>query len=256
MASDRTPHAFPKFTNADDERRHRKQRLAAAFRLFGQFGFDEGVAGHITARDPERLDHFWVNPLGMNFKQIRVKDLLLVNDKGEVVDGNWPLNRAAFVIHSEVHAARPDVVSAAHSHSVHGKAFSALRRPLDPLTQDACAFYGDHALFDDYTGAVLELDDGKRIAHALGDHKAVILANHGLLTVGQSVDEAAWWFITMERTCQAQLLAEGAATPPVPIDPEQAAKTAGQVGHRSAGWLAFQPLYDWIVEQQPDLLDD
>jgi ribulose-5-phosphate 4-epimerase/fuculose-1-phosphate aldolase len=256
MASDRTPHAFPKFTNADDERRHRKQRLAAAFRLFGQFGFDEGVAGHITARDPERLDHFWVNPLGMNFKQIRVKDLLLVNDKGEVVYGNWPLNRAAFVIHSEVHAARPDVVSAAHSHSVHGKAFSALRRPLDPLTQDACAFYGDHALFDDYTGAVLELDEGKRIAHALGDHKAVILANHGLLTVGQSVDEAAWWFITMERTCQAQLLAEGAATPPVPIDADQAAKTAGQVGHRSAGWLAFQPLYDWIVEQQPELLDD
>ena len=255
MASDRTPHAFPTFENAEDERRHRKQRLAAAFRLFGQFGFDEGVAGHITARDPERLDHFWVNPLGMNFKQIRVRDLILVNHEGEVVDGNWPVNRAAFVIHSQVHAARPDVIAAAHAHSVYGKTWSSLRRPLDPLTQDACAFYNDHALFDDFTGVVLDLEEGKRIAHALADNKAAILANHGLLTVGQSVDEAAWWFITMERTCQAQLLAEAAGTP-VLIDAEQAELTAAQVGHRSSGWYSFQPLYDWITEQQPDLLED
>jgi ribulose-5-phosphate 4-epimerase/fuculose-1-phosphate aldolase len=256
MPSDRVPARFPRFDNVEDERRHRKQRLAAAFRLFGQFGFDEGVAGHITARDPERLDHFWVNPLGMSFKQIRVKDLILVNDKGEVVDGNWPVNAAAFAIHSQVHAARPDVVAAAHAHSVHGKAWSTFRRLLDPLTQDACAFYGDHAVFDDYTGVVLDLEEGKRIAHALGDRKAVILANHGLLTVGQtSVDEAAWWFITMERTCQAQLLAESAGTP-ILIDADQAEKTAQQVGHPRSGWFSFQPLYDWIVSTHPDLLDE
>ena len=141
MPSDRLPVKFPKFDNNEDERRHRKQRLAAAFRLFGHFGFDEGVAGHITARDPELLDHFWVNPLGMNFKQIRVKDLILVNNRGEVVDGNWPVNAAASAIHSQIRKpARPDVVAAAHSHSVYGKAWSSLRRPLDPLTQDACAF--------------------------------------------------------------------------------------------------------------------
>lgn len=255
MASDRAPHAFPRFADVEEERRHRKQRLAAAFRLFGHFGFDEGVAGHITARDPERLDHFWVNPLGMNFKQIRVKDLILVNDKGEVVEGTWPVNAAAFVIHSNIHAARPDVAAAAHAHSVYGKAFSSLRRPLDPLTQDACAFYGDHAVFADYTGVVLDAEEGKRIAHALGGCKAAILANHGLLTVGHTVDEAAWWFITMERTCQAQLLAESAGTP-IPIDPDQAEKTAGQVGPHRAGWFGFQPLYDWIVVQQPDLLDE
>jgi ribulose-5-phosphate 4-epimerase/fuculose-1-phosphate aldolase len=255
MASDRTPRAFPKFSTVEDERRHRKQRLAAALRLFGRFGFDEGAAGHITARDPELLDHFWVNPLGMNFKQIRVKDLLLVNDRGEVVEGSWPINTAAFVIHSQIHSARPDVVSAAHAHSVHGKAWSSLRRPLDPLTQDACAFYGDHVVFDDYTGVVLDLEEGKRIAHALGGCKAVILSNHGLLTVGHSVDEAAWWFITMERTCQAQLLAEAAGSP-VSIDEDQAEKTAVQVGGHASGWRQFQPLYDWIVAQQPDLLDD
>jgi len=255
MASDRTPHEFPTFTAAEDDRRHRKQRLAAAFRLFGHFGFDEGIAGHITARDPERLDHFWVNPLGMSFKQVRVRDLILVNDDGDVVEGSWPVNRAAFVIHSQIHAARPEVMSAAHAHSIYGKAWSSLRKPLDPLTQDSCAFYGDHALFDDYTGAVLDLEEGKRLAHALGDNKAVILSNHGLLTVGRTVDEAAWWFITMERTCQAQLLASAAGTP-VLIDPEHARKTASQTGPSMAGWRAFQPLYDWIVEKQPDLLEE
>ena len=112
-----------------------------------------------------------------------------------------------------MHAARPDVIAAAHSHSMYGKAWSSLGRLLDPITQDACAFYEDHALFDDYTGVVLDLEEGKRIAHALGDNKAVILRNHGLLTVGHSVDEAVWWFITMERSCQAQLLAEAAGTP-------------------------------------------
>jgi ribulose-5-phosphate 4-epimerase/fuculose-1-phosphate aldolase len=255
MASDRPRRTFPAFDNVADERRHRKRRLAAAFRLFGHFGFDEGAAGHITARDPELLDHFWVNPLAMNFKQIRVKDLLLVNHVGEIVEGDWPLNRAAFAIHSQIHLARPDVVSAAHSHSLHGKAWSSLRRLLDPITQDSCVFYGDHVVFDDFTGVVLDLEEGKRIAHALGDCKAAILSNHGLLTVGRTVDEAAWWFITMERTCQAQILAE-AAGKPILIDREQAELTASQVGHERAGWLSFQPLYDWIVVQQPDLLDE
>jgi ribulose-5-phosphate 4-epimerase/fuculose-1-phosphate aldolase len=255
MAADRLPHTFPRFARIEDERRHRKQRLAAAFRLFGRMGFDEGTAGHITARDPEMTDHFWVNPLGMSFRQIRVKDLLLVNHSGEVVEGSWPVNRAAFVIHSAIHAARPEVVSAAHSHSMYGKAFSTLKRTLDPLTQDACAFYGDHVLFDDYTGAVFDLEEGKRIAHCLGGAKAAILANHGLLTVGRTVDEAAWWFITMEHTCQAQLLAEAAGTP-VPIRPEVAEKTAEQTGHYRVGWVQFQPLYDLVVAEEPDLLDD
>ena len=117
-----------------------------------------------------------------------------------------------------------------------------------------CAFYDDHAVFDDYTGVVLDLQEAKRIAHALGDNKAAILRNHGLLTVGQSVDEAVWWFVTMERSCQVQLMAEAAGTP-VKIDEDQAAVTATQVGIHVAGWLSFQPLYERIVREQPDLLD-
>ncbi len=245
---------MPTFSSVEEERLHRKQRLAAGFRLFSRFGFDEGIAGHITARDPEWTDHFWVNPFGMHFGHIRQSDLLLVNHAGEVVEGEYPVNTAAFVIHGAVHQARPDVVAAAHSHSVFGKSWSSLAKPLGPLTQDACAFYEDHAVFDDYTGVVLDQEEGKRIAHALAGNKAAILRNHGLLTVGQTVDSAVWWFITMERTCQAQLLAEAAGTP-VHIDAEQASITAKQVGSELAGWISFQPLYDRIVREQPDLLD-
>ena len=236
----------PSFSSVDEERLHRKQRLAAAFRMFSKAGFDEGVAGHITARDPEHTDHFWVNPFGMHFGQIRVSDLILVNDRGEVVEGGRPVNAAAFAIHSQVHRARPDVVAAAHAHSLYGKSWSSLGRLLDPITQDACAFYGDHALFDDYTGVVLDLEEGRRIGTALGSRKAVILRNHGLLTVGRSVDEAAWWFLTMERSCQAQLLAEAAGTP-VLIDDAAAELTASQVGSQVAGWFSFQPIWDRIT---------
>jgi ribulose-5-phosphate 4-epimerase/fuculose-1-phosphate aldolase len=244
----------PSFSSVEDERLHRKQRLAAAFRMFSKCGFDEGVAGHITARDPELTDHFWVNPFGMHFGQVRVSDLILVNDSGEVVEGGRPVNAAAFAIHSQVHRARPDVVAAAHAHSLYGKSWSSLGRLLDPITQDACAFYGDHALFDDYTGVVLDTEEGRRISGALGTRKAVILRNHGLLTVGESVDEAAWWFLTMERSCQAQLLAEAAGTP-VLIDEAAAELTASQVGSRIAGWFSFQPIWDRITREQPDLFD-
>lgn len=237
-----------------DERLWRKQRLAAAFRLFGRLGFDEGVAGHITARDPEHADCFWVNPFGRSFKQMRVRDLILVDHAGEVVEGDQPVNRAAFAIHSQIHAARPDVVAAAHSHSLHGKAFSSLRRELRPLTQDACIFYRDHVLFDDYTGVVEDPAEGRRIATALGSAKAAILANHGLLTVGHTVDEALFWFVTMERTCQAELLAM-AAGEPVSIPDAVAMHTHRQIGSHLAGWFSAQPLFDWILASEPDLLD-
>jgi ribulose-5-phosphate 4-epimerase/fuculose-1-phosphate aldolase len=246
--------SMPTFATVEEERLHRKQRLAAGFRLFSKFGFEEGIAGHITARDPELADHFWVNPFAMSFSQIRVSDLILVNHQGDVVEGRYPVNAAAFAIHSQIHQARPDVMAAAHSHSVHGKALSALGVELEPITQDVTAFYDDHALFDDYTGVVLDIEEGKRIAHALAGNKAAILRNHGLLSVGTTVDSAVWWFITMERSCQAQLLAM-AAGPRVMIEPDLARRTGQAVGSEVAGWLSFQPLYDKIVREQPDLLD-
>ena len=248
----RTP-GPPVFATAAEERLHRKRMLAAAFRLFSRFGFDEGVAGHITARDPERQDHFWVNPFGMHFGQIRASDLILVNHQGDVVEGKYPVNGAAFAIHSRVHIARPDVIAAAHAHSMHGKSWASLGRPLDPITQDACAFYQDHAVFADFTGVVCETTEGERISQALGQGKAAILQNHGLLTVGHCVEEAAWWFITMDRSCQAQLLAESVGTPKK-IDHATALATRAQVGSHLAGWFQFQPLLAKITREEPDLL--
>jgi ribulose-5-phosphate 4-epimerase/fuculose-1-phosphate aldolase len=238
----------------EEVRQERKNKLAAALRLFGKLGFDEGVAGHITVRDPELLDHFWVNPMGRSFKQMRVSDLLLVSHTGEVIEGEGLLNGAAFTIHSQIHMSNPNITAAAHSHSVYGKAFSSLGKTLDPLTQDACAFYDDHVLFDDFSGVVLDNTEGERIAAALGDRKAAILQNHGLLTVGETIDAAAWWYITMERTCQAQLLAEAAGTPK-PIDHDVALHTRETVGSPIAGWFSFQPLFDVIIAEQPELLD-
>src|SRR3954464_2463056 len=96
----------------EEERLHRKQQLAAAFRLFGKFGFSEGIAGHITARDPEHTDCFWVNPFGVDFSLMRTSDLLLGSHPGEIVEGEHAVNGAAFAIPSQIHAARPDVKAA------------------------------------------------------------------------------------------------------------------------------------------------
>ena len=245
---------YPTFDGITQERRHRKERLAASFRIFGRFGFSEGVAGHITARDPEFTDCFWVNPFGMPFSHIRVSDLLLVSHAGEIVEGDYAVNQAAFAIHSGIHMALPGVIAAAHSHSLYGKAFSSLGRLLDPITQDSCIFYNNHVLFDDYTGVVLDPEEGKRIAYALGEAKAAILRNHGLLTVGHTVDEALWLFVSMERSCQAQLLAEAAGTPTL-IEHQTAELTQELIGSPGAGWFSAQPLIDRIMYEQPDLLE-
>ncbi|KAI1283904.1 class II aldolase/adducin domain protein [Xylaria sp. FL0933] len=239
--------SYPQFENLEDERSYRKQHLAAAFRVFADRGFDEGVAGHISVRDPILTDHFWLNPLSMHFSQIKVSDLILCDEHGIVVEGSEPINGAAFAIHSQIHKARPDVTAACHAHSVHGKAFSCFGRELEMLTQDACRFYKSHGVYRNFRGVVVDEEEGRRIAAALGNGKAAILQNHGILTVGQSVDEAAFWFISLERTCQAQLLADAAAAggyKKIIIDEDEAAYTATQVGGPDKGWLAFQGYYD------------
>ncbi|WP_037606857.1 class II aldolase/adducin family protein [Streptacidiphilus rugosus] len=243
----------PSFDNPADEREHRKQRLAGACRIFGRLGFAEGVAGHITVRDPEFPDMFWVNPFGMSFRHVTVSDLILVDHEGQVRHGRRPVNKAGYVIHSAIHKARPDVVAACHAHAVHGKAWSSLGRLLDPITQDACALFENHVVVEDGAGAVVvDEEAGELLARGLGSHRAAIHQNHGIFTVGESVDEAAWWFITMERSAQAQLLAEAAGTPKL-IDDESARYTRQQTGFPLAGWFSFQPLWDEIVRTDPEL---
>lgn len=188
-----------------------------------------------------------MNPLSQHFSLIKVSDLILVNEEGEIVEGDEPINTAAFAIHSEIHKARPDVHAACHAHSVAGKAFSCFGRHLEMITQDSLRFYKSHGVYTDFKGVVIDSEEGIRIANALGDGKACILQNHGLLTVGGSVDEAAFWFISLDKTCHAQLLADAASAGGYQkkfITDEEAAATVGQVGGPEKGWLAFQPYYD------------
>ena len=202
--------------------------------------------------DPHK---FWVNPFGTAFSLINKSDLILVDHDGNVIDGgeNRLLNTAAFMIHSAIHKARPDAMAAAHSHSIYGRSFCTLGRKLKSITQDSCAFHNDHALYTSFNGVVLVEEEGNNIAKCLGDKKAALLQNHGLLTVGQSVEEAVFWFVSMEKCCQAQLMAEAAAASrgehPVEIDEEDAAYTYKTVGSSRAGWFSAKPLFDVIDKE-------
>ncbi|OAG09402.1 arad-like aldolase/epimerase [Paraphaeosphaeria sporulosa] len=242
---------YPTFERKEDERLYRKQHLAAAYRVFAERGFDEGVAGHISVRDPVWEDHFWLNPLSTHFSQIRVSDLILVNEEGTVVQGDQPINAAAFAIHSAIHRRRPDVHAACHAHSVYGKAWSVFGKELDMITQDSIRFYKSHGVYKQFGGVVLASEEGERIADALGNGKAAILQNHGILTVGQTVDEAAFWFLSLDKTCQTQLLVDAAAAgnglEKKIIADKEASETYGNVGTPEKGWLAFQGYYDEIL---------
>ncbi|GEB55116.1 class II aldolase/adducin family protein [Streptomyces gardneri] len=245
----------PVFDSVEDDRRHRKQRLTAALRLFGKYGYGEGVSGHISVRDPEGDDLFWVNPFGVPFSRVKVRDLILVDSKGRVVEGHHRLNPSAFVIHSAIHRAHPGAVAAAHGHTPHSRALGALGRLLEPLDQESAAFYGDQVLYGDYEGPSISLAQGEDIADRLGDKRAILLRHHGLITVGGSVDEAVHWFFTYEAAAQVQLLA-AAAGQVQPMSHEQAEAARDGFGDRHLGWFSFQLLWDEIVHEQPDLLDE
>jgi len=242
----------PKFEDKYEEREYLKGRLAAAFRIFGKYGFDEGVAGHITLRDPVDPTTFWVNPFGVAFSLIKKSDLIQVDHSGNIIDGGPVrlLNAAAYMIHSAIHSAREDVLCAAHSHSIYGRSFCTLGRRLDMITQDSCAFHSDHVLYTSFNGIVLAEKEGKDIAACLGNKKAALLLNHGLLTVGKSVEEAVFWFLSMEKCCHAQLMADAAAGgrggETVKIGDEEAAFTYKTIGTPLAGWFSAKPEFDKI----------
>lgn len=178
-----------------------------------------------------------------------------MSEEGKVIEGgpNRLLNTAAFMIHSAIHQARPDVNAACHSHTIYGRAFCSLGRKLDTITQDSCAFHNDHVVYDSFKGVVLVAEEGRNIATSLGNNKAALLQNHGLLTVGQTVDEAVFWFVSMDKCCQAQLLAEAAAgsrgEKPLVIDEEDAVYTYNTIGLVEAGYFSAKPLFDVVHKE-------
>ncbi|CZT19564.1 related to novobiocin biosynthesis protein novR [Ramularia collo-cygni] len=241
---------IPTFVSFQSHRTWILEHMAIAFRVFARKNYTEGMSGHISVRDPENKHLFWTNPLGKHFGLLKASDMILVNYQGEAVGGNTsrPANAAGFLIHSALHKARPDVDAACHTHSPAGKAWSTFARPLEMINQDVCYFYKEaQAVYKEFGGIVFTEEEGERLASALGPNgKGLILRNHGILTVGSTVDEAAYLYTLMERSCEVQLKVEAAAANGVPKTyvPDEAAKYTYENGSDA------ETLY-W--EFQPDL---
>ena len=191
----------------DNLRQQRKRDLALGYRVFAAFGWGDTGDGHISAKDPEREDCFWLLDVDVPFADATAEAMVLIGPDGELLERGNGTNWPGYYIHWPILAARPDVVSAAHTHTPFGTPFAAEARLFEAITQEACVFVEDHALFDDEEVQVQSLDCGRRIAEALAGNRAIVLRNHGLLAVGATVKEAVAWFVTMERVAEAHLKA-------------------------------------------------
>ncbi len=246
---------LPEFDSHEQARQHRKQRLVAACRAFALEGLDYGFAGHLTIRDPERPELYWTNPMCVHFAQVKVSNLILVDHQGRVVEGRHAVNRAGFVLHAAVHEAHPDILAMCHAHTVYGTAFASLGRPLEPISQDAAAFFEDHVVIKAEAGQVaVEERAGSAVCDWFKGVKAAIHQNHGLFTASRhSIEAAAFWFIALERCCRQQLMVEATGHKPVLVSPERSRYSREHVGSEYIGWLHFQPIYEHLVATQPDM---
>lgn len=246
------PDVIPKFTDAYAKRQWMLEHMAGAFRIFGRKGYAEGLAGHMSVKDPVTPGTFWINPLNRHFSLMKASDMVHIDmDCNVLPDGNQAaVNAAGFSIHLAIHKARPDIVAACHTHSMYGKAYSAFGKELDMINQDVCLFHKRHVVFSNFGGIALDEKEGEEIAEALGPNGiAAILQNHGLLTVGSTVDECAYMFTLLENSCQAQLLADAVhGHKPVLIDDETAAYTLHMSGDPDTLYGEFQPDFHLEVE--------
>ncbi|MFA5488878.1 MAG: class II aldolase/adducin family protein [Candidimonas sp.] len=249
--------SIPQFSSKAQERQYLKERLVAACRAFALHGLDYGFAGHLTVRDPEFPELYWTNPMAVHFSQVKVSNLILADHQGTVREGSYALNRAGFVLHAAVHEHNPDIVAMCHAHTLYGTAFSALGRPLAPITQDAAAFFEDHVVIRDEGGAVaVEEKAGNAVAGYFKGVKAAIHQNHGILTVSRhSIEAAAFWFIALERCCQQEMALEAMGSKPIHVSPERSRYSREHVGSEYIGWLHFQPIYEQLAAIQPDMFE-
>ena len=234
---------FDAVRSPETERGHRKRMCALGYRIFGALRWGQLGDGHVSARDPILPDHFWLLDWGVPFHRATVDQLVLVGPDGRVTDtdGNptGAVNTAGYNIHAPILAARPDAVSAAHTHTQFGTPWSANVQPFRALSQESCAFVFDQALFDDEEVEVLSYDGGKRIAAALGADKFCILRNHGLLTAGRSVEATVGFFVLAERVAEVHVKAPDG----VPIGDEAAAVAASTMARPDTGERVFA----WLV---------
>ncbi len=191
--------------------------LAACYRLVAHYGMSDMIANHITLRVPGEDDAFLINPYGMMYEEMTASCFLKITHEGEVLfkpdfgELNYGFNKPGYILHSAVHKARPEVACVIHTHTYAGMAVSALQCGLLPLTQTSMRFL--KVAYHDYMGVVLDLAEQAVLVKDLGDAEAVILRNHGLLTVGKTVGEAFNWMHRLELSCRAQIAAMSCNSP-------------------------------------------
>jgi ribulose-5-phosphate 4-epimerase/fuculose-1-phosphate aldolase len=231
-----------------------KYKLALANRIVAMKDLDEGgISGHISLRVPGSPGLFWVNPFGMLCEEVTPGNLIKVDANGNVVEGNHPVNVAGFCIHSTIHEMYPDINCVVHTHSPWGTIFSALDIPLAPIDQNCCMFFENHAVYDEYNGPVIDLDDSEKLAGAIGDNKAVILRNHGTLTCGESVETAIMYMVALERACRINILAMNNGIVKS-IDPDVARDTKDWISNPMGFQIEFNALSRKAENKYPDLL--
>ena len=224
--------------SAEEVRQERKVAVALGYRIFGALRWGDMGDGHISARDPERDDCFWMLRYGVSYHKARVSDLVMVGPDGQVAEGEGPINRAAYFIHHPILMARPEAVSAAHVHTPWGTPFAAEVRPIEPISQESCVFFEDHPKFDDEEVQIQDTDGGRRIAAAMGSNRAVILRNHGLLTATDGVAETVGLFVEMERVAEVHMKARHAK----PISAEAARYAKADLTGFGPGKVIFSSL--------------
>ncbi|MGZ8282011.1 MAG: class II aldolase/adducin family protein [Allosphingosinicella sp.] len=182
--------------------------LAAAYRLFAHYRWDDLIFTHITARVPGGEEHFLINPYGLMFDEITASSLVKIDLHGNIVlDNGYPINPAGFVIHSAVHAARHEAGCVMHAHTPHSIAVSALRDGLQPISQQATFALASLA-YHGYEGIAVDEDEKQRLVADLGDKVFMLLRNHGMLTVGRSVADAFLSMYVLEAACRIQVMAQ------------------------------------------------
>lgn len=226
-----------------------REDLAAVYRLIAHFGMDDIIHTHVSARIPDEPDTLLINRYGDLFREVTPSSLAVIDHDGNLVRGpQVPINTAGIVIHTAIHAARPDAACVVHTHTPAGVAVSCLEEGLLPLNQTALLFHGQLA-YHRFEGIALDRDEQVRLVADLGDKRAMILRNHGLLTVGRTVGEAFSLMYNLEQACRIQLSAQASGRKLVLPSLDVQNRTAAQYdadpdGAAELEWLALRRLAD------------
>lgn len=233
--------------------------LAACYRLVAKYGMSDLIYNHITAKVPDQEGRFLINPFGLLYTEITASCFYTLDLDGNTVDkpdgtfGEFPVNRAGFMIHSAVHGARDDLTCVMHTHTRAGMAVSTMKHGLLPLTQTAMRFYGAIG-FHDYEEPTVDMSERERIARDLGPHSTLILRNHGLLACGPTVQDAWNLMYWLETACKVQVdaLASGAELHmPSPAIAETMARRYGPGGKINFAPMEWPALLRQLDREDP-----